>query len=116
VEAFVDRGYRGISKHKNCLIQVPGKDKNITKIKRKRHSKRAAVEPVMGHLKANYRMTRNFYKGLQGDIINVLLAAAAMNFKRVMNLWRSEAIVRWLSQFILQIRLLHLYAYQKKTF
>jgi IS5 family transposase len=109
-EAFVDRGYRGISKHKNCLIQVPGKQKNITKTKRKRHSKRAAIEPVIGHLKSNYRMNRNFYKGLQGDNINVLLAAAAMNFKRVMNLWRTEAILRWLSQFIFQIRLMHICA------
>jgi transposase, IS5 family len=89
---------------------VPGKQKNITKTKRKRHSKRAAIEPVIGHLKSNYRMNRNFYKGLQGDIINVLLAAAAMNFKRVMNLWRTEAILRWLSQFIFQIRLMHICA------
>ena len=37
-------------------------------------------------------MGRNFLKGVIGDEINVLLAAAAMNFKRVMNLWRTEAI------------------------
>jgi transposase, IS5 family len=115
-EAFVDRGYRGVSKHKNCLIQVPGNHQNITKAKRKRHSKRAAIEPVIGHLKANYRMSRNFYKGLQGDIINVLLAAAAMNFKRVMNLWRTEAIVCWLSQFVVQIRLMHTCASKKWSF
>jgi hypothetical protein len=28
--------------------------------------------------------------------MNVILAAAAMNFKRVMNLWRTEAIEYWL--------------------
>ena len=33
-------------------------------------------------LKADHRLSRNFYKGVNGDTINVLLAAAAYNFKR----------------------------------
>lgn len=33
---------------------------------------------------SDYRLGRNFYKGLQGDAINVILAAAAYNFKRAM--------------------------------
>jgi transposase, IS5 family len=94
-QAFVDRGYRGAKTYEGCLIEVPKQQANITKQKRKRHSRRAAIEPVIGHLKTDYRLGRNFYKGVVGDIINVLLAAAAMNFKRVMNLWRSEAIYRW---------------------
>jgi IS5 family transposase len=89
---FVDRGYRGPKIINQTNICVPKPDKNITKTKRKRHSRRAAIEPVIGHLKSNYRMGRNFLKGVIGDEINVLLAAAAMNFKRVMNLWRTEAI------------------------
>jgi hypothetical protein len=40
-------------------------------------------------------MARNFLKGVMGDEINVLLSAAAMSFKRVINLWLSEAIYRW---------------------
>ena len=35
-------------------------------------------------LKADHRLSRNFYKGVKGDAINVLLAAAAYNFKRAM--------------------------------
>jgi IS5 family transposase len=38
-------------------------------------------------------MARNYLKGVVGDSMNVMLAAAAMNFKRVMNLWRTEAII-----------------------
>ena len=38
-------------------------------------------------------MARNYLKGVAGDSMNVMLAAAAMNFKRVMNLWRTEAII-----------------------
>jgi IS5 family transposase len=43
-------------------------------------------------------MNRNFLKGIMGDEMNVLLSAAAMNFKRVMNLWKQRLI-----NFILKI-------------
>jgi IS5 family transposase len=90
-QVFVDRGYKGLGQYKASQIQVPKPDKNISRGKRKKHSKRAAIEPVIGHLKADYRLCRNFLKGILGDLMNVILAAAAMNFKRVMNLWRTEA-------------------------
>ena len=92
---FLDRGYRGPKKINETNIYVPTPDKNITKAKRKGHSRRAAIEPVIGHLKQNYRMARNYLKGAVGDEINVMMAAAAMNFKRVMNLWRTEATKFW---------------------
>jgi len=95
---FVDRGYRGPKTVNETTICVPKPDKNITKTKRRRHSRRAAIEPVIGHLKSDYRMNRNFLKGIMGDEMNVLLSAAAMNFKRVMNLWKQRLI-----NFILKI-------------
>lgn len=95
-QAFVDRGYRGISQYGNTAIQLPKPDKNLSKQQRKKHSKRAAIEPIIGHLKQHYRLCRNYLKGIFGDTINVLLAAAAMNFKRVMNLWLTEENLRWL--------------------
>ena len=94
-QVFVDRGYKGLKQYKASLIQVPKPDKNISRSKRKKHSKRAAIEPVIGHLKADYRLCRNFLKGILGDLMNVIMAAAAMNFKRVMNLWRTEANDCW---------------------
>ena len=96
--AFVDRGYRGPKMVNETIICTPKPDKNITKTNRKRHRRRAAIEPVIGHLKSDYRMNRNFLKGVIGDEINVLLSAAAMNFKRVMNLWKQRLI-----NFILKI-------------
>ena len=94
-EVFVDRGYRGIKTYRETKIYIPGPQKNITKSKRKKHSRRAAIEPIIGHLKTDYRLGRNFLKGIMGDNINIILSAAAMNFKRAMNLWRTEAIARW---------------------
>ena len=93
--AYVDRGYKGVSKVNQTNILVPKPDKNISKEKRQGHSRRAAIEPVIGHLKDNYRMRRNYLKGVVGHEINVLLSAAAMNFKRVINLWLTEASFRW---------------------
>jgi IS5 family transposase len=49
--------------------------------KRKRCRRRAAIEPVIGHLKADFRLARNFLKGTAGDLINALLAATAWNLK-----------------------------------
>ena len=95
-EVFVDRGYKGMKEYKGSAIQVPKPDENITKQKRKSHSKRAAIEPVIGHLKQDYRLCRNYLKGILGDNMNIILAAAAMNFKRRINLWRTEAMRRWL--------------------
>ncbi|GAB5560613.1 MAG: hypothetical protein SynsKO_22600 [Synoicihabitans sp.] len=45
--------------------------------------RRAAVEPTFGHLKTNYRLERNRLKGTSGDALNVLLSAAAMNFRKL---------------------------------
>ncbi len=95
-EAFVDRGYKGIKQYKASKIYVPKPDKNITKSQCQKHSKRAAIEPVISHLKQDYRLCRNYLKGILGDNMNVILAASAMNFKRVMNLWRTEAMRWWL--------------------
>ena len=91
-ELFADRGYRGPKTINETTIHTPKPDNKITPQKRKKHRRRAAIEPTIGHLKSDYRMVRNYLKGAIGDDINVMLAAAAMNFKRVMNLWKRRQI------------------------
>jgi transposase, IS5 family len=49
--------------------------------------RRSAVEPVIGHLKAEHRMGRNYLWFRQGDANNAVLAAAGYNFRR---------LIRWL--------------------
>ncbi|MDD3108834.1 MAG: IS5/IS1182 family transposase, partial [Alistipes sp.] len=94
-----DRGYRGKSEINGTQIVIPGKPKATDSFyqRRKKYQlfcKRAGIEPTIGHLKSDHRLGRNFYKGLFGDAINVMLAAAAYNFKRAMRvlLW---LICRW---------------------
>ena len=43
--------------------------------------RRAAVEPVIGHIKNGHRMDRNYLAGTQGDAINAILAADGYNFR-----------------------------------
>lgn len=89
-----DRGYRGkkeVNGTKIMIPDVPKKSDNRYQ-RNKKHKlfcKRAGIEPTIGHLKSDYRLGRNFYKGVAGDAVNLLLAAAAYNFKRAMNalLW-----------------------------
>ena len=51
--------------------------------------RRAAVEPSIGHLKSEHRLERNRLKGTAGNAINAILAAAAMNFHKLLRAsWR----------------------------
>jgi len=82
-----DRGYRGKSKIDNTRVHTPKPPRKnaSTAMKnemRKRFQRRAAIEPVIGHLKSDHRLNRNFLKGFAGDQINLLMAAAAFNFKK----------------------------------
>jgi len=87
--AIVDRGYRGRKHVGNTEILVPGRppdgqSKALNARMRKRFRRRAAIEPVIGHLKADFRLARCFLKGFKGDQINLMLAAAAWNLRKWM--------------------------------
>lgn len=82
------RGYRGKKEVNGTLIEIPDvpKPSDSRYQKRKKHKlfcKRAGIEPTIGHLKSDHRLGCNFYKGVVGDAVNLLLAAA-YNFKRAM--------------------------------
>jgi len=105
--ASVDRGYRGITQIGNTVILIPQPFNNKKQSKyrqrklRKSFKRRAAIEPTIGHLKTDHRLSRNFYKGIFGDNINVMLSAAAFNFKRMMNRWKSSFLSFLQSLFVL---------------
>ncbi len=46
--------------------------------------RRAAVEPTIGHLKSDNRLSRNHLAGETGDQINTLLAAAGYNLRKLL--------------------------------
>jgi IS5 family transposase len=109
---FVDRGYRGIREVLGTNIIIPQTNPNDTAYQkqkmRKGFRRRAAIEPKIGHLKQDHRLSRNYYSGIFGDNINVMMAAAGMNFKRMMNKWKlnPSAFIFWL-----RFKLLGLFSY-----
>jgi len=48
---------------------------------RKGFRRRAGIEPIIGHVKSDCGMERNYLKGEIGDQINAILAASAFNFR-----------------------------------
>ncbi len=72
-----DRGYRGKKEVDGTQILIPDvpnrKDSYYTR--RKKHKlfcKHAGIEPTIGHLKSDFRLGRNFYKGVFGDAVYLL--------------------------------------------
>jgi IS5 family transposase len=58
--------------------------------------RRAAIEPVIGHLKAEHRMGRNYLLHHAGDVINAVLAAAGYNFHLLLK-WLQLLLPRFLA-------------------
>ncbi|MEX1002049.1 MAG: transposase [Crocinitomicaceae bacterium] len=54
------------------------------KKKRKKFRRRAAIEPLIGHLKTDYRMGQNYLHGIDSPQINAFLAATGWNLKKMM--------------------------------
>ncbi len=81
-----DRGYRGHNApptHK-FRVFISGQRRRVTEAIKRELRRRSAVEPVIGHLKAEHRMGRNHLAHAQGDAANAILAAAGYNFRRLL--------------------------------
>ncbi len=88
--AVVDRGYRGRKRIGATEVLIPStgsrEQTHYEKQKqRRRFRRRAGIEPVIGHLKDDHRMRRNFLSGELGDAVNCLLAGAAFNLVKRLN-------------------------------
>ena len=82
---LADKGYRGHNAPPDYRFRVftSGQKRRMTpKIKRELR-RRSAVEPVIGHLKSEHRMGRNYLWHRQGDAANAVLAAVGYNFRRI---------------------------------
>ena len=110
--ANVDRGYRGVKRIRDTQIIMPDNGNNNTPYEkqkmRNRFRRRASIEPVISHMKHQYRMITNYLKGATGDAINIMMSAAAFNFKSWMNKIRQKLFfafsqITFAIDFILQL-------------
>ena len=84
--AICDRGYRGKRKVGVTSIEIPESGRRTKTVSDKRQARerfhrRAAIEPIIGHLKNDHRTLRNYHKGQIGDTVNLFMACAAFNFR-----------------------------------
>ena len=89
INAWVDRGYKGKKIVGEVKINMPRpplkRDTEYQKRKKRKHfRKKAAIEPIIGHLKQDHRAARNYLKGQVGDAINFMMAAVGFNFRKLM--------------------------------
>ncbi len=86
---LADAGYRGHNAPPDYKFKVytARQKRRVTPQIKREMRRRSAVEPVIGHLKNEHRMDRNYLAGRHGDANNAILAAVGYNFRR---------LIRWL--------------------
>lgn len=105
-DVYVDKGYRGHGCKGATRVHIARLgSRNVPRSEKRRRKRRSAIEPKIGHLKSDHRVRRCFLTGLEGDAINIVLAAAAANvrkllrrlsFARIAGYWNNRA-AQWMS-------------------
>ena len=92
-QVIADAGYRGHNAPREAGLRVytAGQKRGVTARIKRALRRRAAVEPVIGHLKNEHRMDRNYLAGRAGDAANAVLAAVGYNF-RLLLAWLSALL------------------------
>jgi len=80
---FVDRGYRGHGVESSTVF-ISGQRRGVTPTIKKELRRRSAVEPIIGHMKEDGKLGRNWLKGSIGDKINALLCGAGHNIRIIL--------------------------------
>lgn len=93
-ECVVDKGYQG-AEIEGVTIYRSGQKRGIKTrtFKKNRLRRRSAVEPVIGHMKADGWLGRNYLRGKLGDAMNSVLCGAGHNIRlhlgAAMAVWRT---------------------------
>ena len=82
--AYVDKGYRGHDADKPKRVFLSGQKRGVHGQIKRELRRRSAVEALIGHLKSDGHMGRNFLKGREGDHINAVLTAVGYNFRLIL--------------------------------
>ena len=90
--AYVDKGYRGHDAQNPRRVFISGQKRGVFGVIKRELRRRSAIEPVIGHMKAEGNLGRSYLKGRDGDAANVVLTAVGYNFRRI--LARLRALLR----------------------
>ena len=88
---YVDLGYRGHGVKDTQVFKARQK-RGVTRSIRRELKRRNAIEPIIGHMKNDGLLGRNYLKGAEGDAINVILCGAGQNLRLILRQLR----ISWL--------------------
>jgi IS5 family transposase len=91
---YVDLGYRGHDYGHKERVFIARQRRGLTPTIKRELRRRSAIEPMIGHMKADGRLGRNYLLGAAGDAINALLVAAEHNLRLILNWLR--LFIAWL--------------------
>jgi IS5 family transposase len=81
---YVDKGYRGHDTQNPRRVFISGQKRGVFGVIKRELRRRSAIEPVIGHLKAEGHLGRCYLKGRAGDAANAILSAVGYNFRRIL--------------------------------
>lgn len=100
-EVVVDKGYQGHDYKGEAKVHVVKRiSRSLAKPLRKLLKRRSAIEPVIGHLKSDHRMDRNYLRGIAGDKMNAILAGVGFNLRKLLR-W----VIFWLNYWLRALEL-----------
>lgn len=113
-ELVYDRGGKGRKQIRGVNIITPDKAKISDTVYQKRNKRnkcraRAAIEPIIGHLKKDFRMEQNYLMGKKGIQINAYMAATAWNLKKMMDKLKKQFLCFVFRSILTQERITFLY-------
>ena len=92
---YVDKGYRGHDYPHQERVFLSGQRRGLTPTIQKELRRRSGIEPMIGHMKSDGRLDRNYLLGRAGDAINALLVAAGHNLRLILAHLRCLFVWLW---------------------
>ena len=84
-QAVVDQGFRGKEHHPaNVSVVIVRWTASVTTALKKLFKRRSAIEPIIGHAKAEHGLARNYLWGKLGDQMNALLVGCGFNLAKLL--------------------------------
>jgi len=81
---YVDKGYRGHDAPNPRRVFISGQKRGVFGVIKRELRRRSAIEPVIGHMKAEGHLDRCYLKGSAGNAANAVLSAVGYNFRRIL--------------------------------
>ena len=81
---YADKGYRGHGAPNPLRVFLSGQKRGVFGTIKRELKRRSAIEPVIGHMKNDGHLGRNYLKGRDGDAANAILSAIGHNFRRIL--------------------------------